>query len=59
MIAGSKADTRYFSEEAFEKAKEPKEVFVVDGATHIDLYDKPEFVPQVLGKLTDFYAKYL
>ncbi len=59
MIAGSKADTRYFSEEAAAAAKEPKEVFVVDGATHIDLYDKPEFVPQVLGKLTDFYSKYL
>lgn len=59
MIAGSKADTRYFSEEAVAQAKEPKEVFVVDGATHVDLYDKPEFVPQVLGKLTDFYTKHL
>lgn len=59
MIAGSHADTRYFSEEAVDRAKEPKEVFVIDGATHIDLYDKPEFVPQVLAKLTDFYAKHL
>jgi len=59
MIAGSEADTRYFSEEAVAQAKEPKEVFVVDGATHIDLYDRPEFVPQVVAKLTDFYAKHL
>jgi len=59
MIAGSHADTRYFSEEAVDRAKEPKEVFVIDGATHIDLYDKPEFVPQVVSKLTDFYAKHL
>ena len=59
MIAGSHADTRYFSEEAVARAREPKEVFVIDGATHIDLYDKPEFVPQVVAKLTDFYAKHL
>jgi len=59
MIAGSEADTRYFSEEAIAKAKEPKELFVIPGATHIDLYDRPQFVPQVVSKLTDFYAKHL
>jgi fermentation-respiration switch protein FrsA (DUF1100 family) len=40
MIAGTKADTKYFSERAIEKAKEPKELFLIDGATHISLYDK-------------------
>ncbi|WP_405996158.1 alpha/beta hydrolase [Streptomyces sp. NBC_00986] len=59
MIAGSHADTLYSSKEAVAQAKEPKEVFVIDGATHIDLYDKPEFVPQVVSKLTDFYTKHL
>lgn len=59
MIAGSKADTLYFSREAIEKANEPKELFVIDGATHIDMYDRPRFVPQAISKLTDFYAKHL
>ncbi|GAB4060956.1 hypothetical protein GCM10028775_78730 [Catellatospora paridis] len=44
MIAGTKADTKYFSEQAYAQAKEPKELYLIDGATHIDLYDKPEYV---------------
>jgi fermentation-respiration switch protein FrsA (DUF1100 family) len=59
MIAGSEADTYYFSAEAEARAGDPKELFTVDGATHIDLYDKPQFVPQVVAKLTGFYAKHL
>ena len=58
MIAGSGADTTYFGEEAIAKAKELKELFVIPGATHIDLYDQPRFVPQVVSKLTDFYARH-
>jgi fermentation-respiration switch protein FrsA (DUF1100 family) len=45
MIAGSKADTKYFSEEAIAKANEPKELLIIPGATHIDLYDRSQFVP--------------
>jgi uncharacterized protein len=56
LIAGSKADTLYFSQLAYEKAKEPKELFIVDGATHIDLYDHGE---HVVPKLTGFMEKYL
>jgi fermentation-respiration switch protein FrsA (DUF1100 family) len=59
MIAGSEADTLHFSEEAVEKAKEPKELFIIPGATHIDLYDKAQYVPQVVAKLNDFYSKNL
>jgi len=59
MIAGSEADTMYFSKEATDKAGEPKELVIIPGATHIDLYDRPQYVPQVVAKLTDFYGKYL
>jgi fermentation-respiration switch protein FrsA (DUF1100 family) len=59
LIAGSKADSKYFSDDAMKLAKEPKELFKVEGASHIDLYDKPEYVRPIVDKLTDFYGKNL
>lgn len=59
MIAGTKADTRYFSELAIGKASEPKELFLIEGATHIDLYDKPEYVGPAINKLDTFFANSL
>ena len=44
MIVGERAVSAYFSEEAYGKAAEPKELFVVPGASHVDLYDRPEYV---------------
>jgi uncharacterized protein len=40
---------------SFENAKEPREVFWVEGASHADLYDKEKFVPTVVAKLGDFF----
>ena len=59
LIAGSEADTLYMSQDAFDKAKEPRELHLIDGASHIDLYWKPEYVPQVAKKLTEFFTKNL
>ena len=39
MIAGSDADTLYFTQAAIDQAQEPKEMHVIPGLTHIDLYD--------------------
>ncbi|MDW6002469.1 alpha/beta hydrolase [Vibrio mangrovi] len=55
FIVGSGADTIYFSEMAYEKAQEPKELFRIPGSTHIDLYDKTEYVSQAVDKLVDFF----
>lgn len=59
LIVGSIADTAYFSEDGYERAKAPKELFKIDGATHFDLYDKPEYVSQAVAKLTEFFDKNL
>lgn len=57
MMAGSKADTKYMTDEAFSKATNAKnkELFVIDGATHIQTYWKPEYVSQAVTKLNEFY----
>jgi fermentation-respiration switch protein FrsA (DUF1100 family) len=59
VIAGSKADTLFWSQEVYEKAKQPKELFVVDGATHIGMYDRPQFVAPAVAKLNDFFGQHL
>lgn len=61
MIAGSKADTRYMSEEALPRATgiEDKELFLIEGARHIETYWVDEYVDAALGKLTAFYATHL
>ncbi|MCY1552135.1 hypothetical protein D9M68_885120 [compost metagenome] len=57
MMAGSKADTKYMTDEAFSKASnaKTKELFLIDGATHIQTYWKPEYVSQAVNKLVNFY----
>lgn len=61
MIAGTKADSLYMSEEAFAKATgtKDKELFKIDGATHIETYWVPKYVDVAVGKLAAFYARTL
>lgn len=61
MLAGSKADTLYMTEEAFAKATgtKEKELFKIEGATHIQTYWVPEYVDQAVEKLCSFYGKTL
>lgn len=54
FITGSEAHSREFSEKAYARAAEPKELYIVPGAGHVDLYDKTDLIP--FGKLTDFFA---
>lgn len=58
MMAGSKADTLYMTEECFKNATGTtnKELFLVDGATHIETYWVPEYVDKFVGKLIEFYG---
>lgn len=61
MIAGSKSDTKYMTDEAFPKAfnAKSKELFLIEGATHIQTYYKPEYVSQAVNKLLEFYKSNL
>lgn len=59
MIAGTDADTRCFSQEAVAQAAEPKELFLIEGATHIDLYDKDAYVTSAVAKVPEFFGKHL
>ncbi|MGQ7296981.1 alpha/beta hydrolase [Quadrisphaera sp. KR29] len=57
MVTGDVAHSRWFSDELFEQAQEPKELLVVPGARHIDLYDRPEAIP--FDALERFFAESL
>lgn len=53
FIMGEKAHSREWSEEAYKLAGEPKELFIVPGAGHVDLYDRVDLIP--FDKLTAFF----
>ena len=58
VIHGELAHSLYFSKTAFEKLKgENKELMIIPGAYHCDLYDNYKFIP--FDKITDFMKKYL
>ncbi|MGN8055706.1 alpha/beta hydrolase [Pedobacter sp. 22163] len=53
MIAGENAHSRYFSEDIFKIANEPKELIIIPNAVHVDLYDKVDVIP--FDKLDSFF----
>lgn len=59
FIAGSAAGSLWHSQDAYKLAKGDKELFVVDGATHMTLYDGQEHVAQAMGKLAPFFKRTL
>ncbi|MCS5348476.1 alpha/beta hydrolase [Staphylococcus aureus] len=59
FIAGSEAGTLWQSENAYERALEPKDIHIVEGANHFDMYDKEPFVTEAVEKMKSFYGQYL
>lgn len=57
FISGNQAHSREFSEDAYARAAEPKELFWVAGAGHVDLYDRVDLIP--FDKLTQFFWRNL
>ncbi len=58
LVHGEKAHSRYFSEDAFKKLKgDNKELLIVPGANHTDLYDQMDKIP--FDRIEKFYRTYL
>lgn len=57
FITGDVAHSKEFSEDAYKRAAEPKELYYVKGAGHVDLYDRVNLIP--FDKLNDFFGKSL
>ncbi|WP_390901863.1 alpha/beta hydrolase [Serratia quinivorans] len=53
FITGSQAHSKEFSEDAYQGAGQPKELYIVPGAGHVDLYDRTDLIP--FAKLTSFF----
>ncbi|HAM65318.1 MAG TPA: transcriptional regulator, partial [Acinetobacter nosocomialis] len=57
FITGDQAHSKEFSEEAYKRAGQPKELYYVKGAGHVDLYDRVDLIP--FNKLTSFFKQSL
>lgn len=57
FITGDQAHSKEFSEDAYKRAAQPKELYYVKGARHVDLYDTTDLIP--FDKLTLFFNTHL
>ena len=57
FVHGEKAHSRYFSETAYAAAAQPKELLIVKGASHVDLYDRVDKIP--FDRIATFFVKNL
>ncbi len=57
FVHGEKAHSRYFSETAFAAAAEPKELMIIPGASHTDLYDRMDKIP--FDRIAGFFGQHL
>jgi fermentation-respiration switch protein FrsA (DUF1100 family) len=57
LIAGENAHSRYYSEDVYKAASDPRELLIVPNADHVDLYDQMDKIP--FDKLTSFFREHL
>ena len=58
-VVGENAGSKIFTQNFYDKAKEPKELVVIKGASHVDLYDKVDYIEQAVNKIDDFFNKHV
>lgn len=59
IIAGAKAGSLWQSQKAYEMANEPKELYLVEDANHLDFYYTEKIINMAIDKLIEFFKKYL
>lgn len=59
LIAGSEAGTRWQSENIFSEKEGIKQLRIIEGANHFDLYDQPKYVDQAEQELVTFFQEHL
>ncbi|RPE47156.1 hypothetical protein EDD90_10598 [Streptomyces sp. Ag109_O5-1] len=59
QIIGERAVTAWMAVEAHQRATGPKEIHWIKDASHVDLYDKKEYIDPAIDKLTDFFTSHL
>lgn len=57
LICGDDSELRYYSEMVYEKATCDKKLVLIEGATHVDLYDVPKYVEKVSETLETFFRR--
>ncbi|MEV8440435.1 alpha/beta hydrolase [Actinosynnema sp. NPDC051121] len=59
QIVGSRAVTSWMAVEVHQRATGPKELHWIEGASHVDLYDRRQYVDPAVDKLADFFTAHL
>lgn len=57
-IFGENAATKICTQAFFERVTSEKELHEIKGASHVELYDKPEYIDQVIEKVVTFFNKH-
>ncbi|MFC4326938.1 alpha/beta hydrolase [Streptomyces andamanensis] len=59
IVAGSEAGSLWMSTELHGRARGPKRLLVVEGGTHMDFYDVPEYVDRAIAEAVPFFTEHL
>lgn len=60
VVVGSAAGSKWMSEDLMQRAASAdKQLYTVDGANHMSLYDRLSFVDEALGQLAPFFTEKL
>ncbi len=57
VVVGSKSDAYYLSQRAYNRAaSNDKEFYVIEGATHVDMYDQLQYIDPAIAKISQFFS---